>query len=160
MGDLYLQKSDIILVKGTYLIDKGIELITHSQFSHVAIVSNPEVLEIIEATPTGVIRSSITKYTGHASVLRLKTFTNTQIENIVNFAEQHLGNPYDFGEIVHQYLRYTFQIPDNNVEKNRYICSTLVNVSYLSEKIRLTKQTLPSPEDIYESTLLNKIADI
>ncbi len=142
------------------MIDTGIKLITHSQFSHVALVSNPDTMEIIEATPMGVIRNSINQYTGYTSVFRLKTLTTGQAANIVKYAEQQLGKPYDFGEIVHQFLRYIFHVPDNHVEKTRFICSTLVNAAYLSERIKLTKQNLPSPEDIYESTLLTKVADI
>ncbi|WP_028400508.1 YiiX/YebB-like N1pC/P60 family cysteine hydrolase [Ectobacillus panaciterrae] len=160
MGDLYLQPGDIVLRKGTGWISQGIELITHSQFSHAALVSNPETKQIIEATFDGVIKSNIDDYTGYASVFRLKTITNEQAANIVKYAEQQLGKPYDFEELIDQFLRYVFYIPNNEIEKGRFICSTFVNAAYASQGIKLTNQNLPSPEDIYESPLLTKVAEI
>jgi cell wall-associated NlpC family hydrolase len=90
----------------------------------------------------------------------MENLTNKQADRIVTYAEKQLGKPYDFEEMIDMFLRYVFHIPNNEEEKGRFICFTFVNAAYASVGIRLTKQNLPSPEDIYESPLLVKIAEI
>lgn len=160
MSDLVLKKGDIILKRGTGRLSQEIEFITHSQFSHAALVSDPDKGLIIEAGLHGVGHSNVKDFIGCSSVFRMVTLTEEQADNLVKFAEQQLGKPYDYEELVDQFLRYVFHIPNNDVEKGRYVCSTFVNAAYASVGIRLTKQNLPSPEDIFESPLLTKIADI
>jgi uncharacterized protein YycO len=160
VGELYLQKGDIILKRGTGRLSSGIEFITRSQFSHAALVSDPEKKLIIEASLNGVAHSKIDNFIGSSTVFRMMTLTDEQASNIVKFAEQQLGKPYDYEELVDMFLRYVFYIPNNKTEKGRYVCSTFVNAAYASIGIKLTKQNLPSPEDIYESPLLTKIADL
>ena len=108
----------------------------------------------------GVSHRDIKEFIGVSTVLRMETLTDQQAESIVTYAEKQLGKPYDFEEMIDMFLRYVFHIPNNEEEKGRFICSTFVNAAYASVGIRLTKQNLPSPEDIYESPLLVKIADI
>lgn len=90
----------------------------------------------------------------------MTTLTDEQASNIVKYAEQQLGKPYDYEELVDMFLRYVFHIPNNRIEKGRYVCSTFVNAAYASVGIKLTKQNLPSPEDIFESLLLTKVVDL
>jgi len=160
LGNLNLKPADIILKNGTGGLSTGVELITHSQFSHAALVSDPEKNQTIEATLDGVVNGHISSYRGCSAVFRIKTITQEQAENIVKYAEHQLGKPYDYEELVNLFLRYVFHIPNNRIEKGRFICSTFVNAAYASVGIRLTSQNFPSPEDIYESSLLIKIADI
>jgi uncharacterized protein YycO len=155
-----LQPMDIILMKGKSRISRSIEFITQSQYSHVAIVFDPEKNLTIEATLNGVVNGDLNKYKGCSSVFRLKTITKEQSEKIVKFTEQQLGKPYDYEELIGLLLRYGFHISINDFEKGRYTCSTFVNSAYASVGIRLTNQIIPSPEDIFESPLLIKVADI
>ncbi len=160
MGNIVLKKGDILLKKGTDQLSKDIEFITDSKFSHAALVSDPGKELIIEASLHGVKHNDMIDFIGYTSVFRMNTLTDEQANKIVLFAEKQLGKPYDYEELIDQFLRYVFHIPNNEVEKGRYICSTFVNAAYASVGIQLTKQNLPSPEDIYESSLLTKIADI
>ncbi|MDQ0197883.1 YiiX/YebB-like N1pC/P60 family cysteine hydrolase [Neobacillus ginsengisoli] len=160
MGDVNLKKGDIILKRGTGRLSSEIEFFTHSQFSHAALVSDPEKKLIIEASLNGVGYTNLAGFIGFSTVYRMMTLTDEQASNIVTYAEQQLGKPYDYEELVDMFLRYVFHIPNNRIEKGRYVCSTFVNACYGSAGIKLTKQNLPSPEDIFESPLLTKVADI
>jgi len=42
LGLIVLKKADIILRRGTAAISEGIEVVTHSKFSHAALVVDPE----------------------------------------------------------------------------------------------------------------------
>lgn len=154
-----IQEADIILMKGSSQISKGIEFITQSQFSHAALVFDPDKELTIEATLSGVIHGSISNYKGRSSIFRLKNITKEQAGNILKFAELQLGKPYDYEELIDLFLRYVFHIPVNEYEKGRYICSSFVYSAYASAGIRLTNQNIPSPEDLFESSLLMKVAD-
>lgn len=160
LDNVNIKPADIILMKGSSPISREIEFITQSQFSHVALIFDPEKMLTIEATPNGVIHGDLTKYTGCSSVFRLNEITEEQSEKILKFAEQQLGKPYDYEELIELFLKYVFHILTNDFEKGRYICSTFVNSAYLSAGIRLTKVNIPSPEDIFDSPLLIKVADI
>lgn len=160
LDNVNIKPADIILMKGSSTISKEIEVITQSQFSHAALVFDPEKKLTIEATPNGVMNGDLNKYTGCSSVFRLKEINNEQSEKILKFAAQQLGKPYDYEELIELFLRYVFQIQISDFEKGRYICSTFVNSAYVSAGIRLTKQNIPSPEDIFESPLLMKVADL
>jgi uncharacterized protein YycO len=161
LGNIALKKADIILRRGTAAISEGIEVVTHSKFSHAAIVVDPDKNLLIDVVlRDGVAHRDIKEFIGVSTVLRMETLIDQQAESIVTYAEKQLGKPYDFEEMIDMFLRYVFHIPNNEEEKGRFICSTFVNAAYGSAGIRLTKQNLPSPEDIYESPLLVKIADI
>lgn len=160
MGDLNLKKGDIILRRGTGRLSREIEFFTDSQFSHAAIVADPEKKLMIEASLNGVVHTNLDGFIGSSTVYRMTTLTDEQASNIVKYAEQQLGKPYDYEELVDMFLRYVFHIPNNRIEKGRYVCSTFVNAAYASVGIKLTKQNLPSPEDIFESPLLTKVVDL
>ena len=106
-----------------------------------------------------MVKGDLNKYKGCSSVFRLKTITKEQSEKIVKFTEQQLGKPYDYEELIGLLLRYGFHFSINDFEKERYTCSTFVNSAYAIVGIRLTNQVIPSPEDIFESPLLMKVAD-
>lgn len=160
MGDIVLKKGDILLKRGRGQISRDIEFVTHSQFSHAALVSDPENGLIIEAGLHGVGHSHVNDFIGTSSVFRVESLTDEQAAKVVKYAEKQLGKPYDYEEMIDMFLRYVFHIPNNEMEKGRFVCSTFVNAAYASVGIRLTKQYLPSPEDIYESPLLMKIGDL
>lgn len=159
MAHVNLKPMDIVM-RGRSRLSCGIEFITQSQFSHVAIVFDPEKKLTIEATLNGVVNGDLKNYIGCSSVFRLKTITKEQSEKIVKFTEQQLGKPYNYKELIYLFLRYVFHISINDFEKGKYFCSTFVNSAYESVGIRLTNQNIPPPEDIFESPLLMKVADI
>lgn len=161
MGNIALKKADIILRRGTAIISHGIEVVTQSKFSHAALVVDPDKNLLIDVLlRDGVAHRDIKEFIGVSTVLRMEALTGQQADRIVTYAEKLLGKPYDYEEMIDMFLRYVFHIPNNEEEKGRFICSTFVNAAYASVGIRLTKQNLPSPEDIYESPLLVKIAEI
>jgi uncharacterized protein YycO len=161
LGNIALKKADIILRRGTATISHGIEVVTHSKFSHAALVVDPDKNLLIDVVlRDGVAHRDIKEFVGVSTVLRMETLTDQQADRIVTYAEKQLGKPYDYEEMIDMFLRYVFHIPNNEEEKGRFICSTFVNAAFASIGIKLTKQNLPSPEDIYESPLLVKIADI
>jgi uncharacterized protein YycO len=108
----------------------------------------------------GVGHRDIKEFIGISTILRMETLTDQQADKIVAYAEKQLGKPYDYEEMIEMFLRYVFHIPNNEEEKGRFICSAFVNPAYASVGIRLTKQNLPSPEDIFESPLLVEIEEI
>jgi uncharacterized protein YycO len=161
LDHVVLKKADIILKRGTGAISHGIEAVTHSKFSHVALVADPEKVLLIDAVlRDGVGYRDIKEFIGISTILRMETLTDQQADKIVAYAENQLGKPYDYEEMIEMFLRYVFHIPNIEEEKGRFICSTFVNAAYASIGIRLTKQNLPSPEDIYESPLLVEISEI
>jgi uncharacterized protein YycO len=161
LGHIVLKKADIILRRGTDAVSHGIEVVTHSKFSHAALVVDPDKNLLIDAVlRDGVGHRDIQEFIGHSTILRMETLTDQLADKIVTYAEKQLGKPYDYEEMIDMFLRYVFHIPNNEEEKGRFICSTFVNAAYASVGIRLTKQNLPSPEDIYESPLLVKIGEI
>jgi hypothetical protein len=87
LGLIVLKKADIILRRGTAAISEGIEVVTHSKFSHAALVVNPEKNLLIDVVlGDGVAHRDIKEFVGVSTVLRMETLTYQQADRIVTYA--------------------------------------------------------------------------
>lgn len=147
---MQIEKGDIIAVHGESFLDIGIEAVSHSPISHVAIVVDEN--RVVEAQGfRDVGYANLSTYKGNSLILRSPGLTKEQQNGIVDYAIKQFGKPYDYTEILHQFERYVFADPDNHSEHGKFICSTLVNEAYKSVGITLVDVPLPSPDDIYKS---------
>lgn len=166
-----LRAGDVIAVHGTGVIDVGIEWITHSPVSHVAIVANvADGARCIEAQAFRTVGyEAIATYAGHSHILRCPDISDAQRLSIVQFAHASFGVKYDYDGILREFERYAFHVKDRlSIDPHegavrdyrRYICSTLVALAYLSVGVRLTDVGLASPNDINVSPRLDVIGRI
>jgi len=147
-----MKPADIILVKGTDILDKLIEDAEHSVYSHCALAINDTT--VIQAAFAGVDYLNINSFDIY-DVYTCDSLTDDQRSGIINYAVSQLGKKYDYKllawEIVH--LEFDFEFPIE--EKNKFICSTFVADSYDSQKVFICPTDLyPTPEDISISELL------
>ncbi|MEF8679143.1 YiiX/YebB-like N1pC/P60 family cysteine hydrolase [Bacillus cereus] len=152
-----LEKGDIVAVYGKInLISLSIEFITRSPISHVALVVDSKKKELIEANMNRKIGYRLLDdYKHHCVILRVPSLTDSQKDKIVEYAKNQIGDSYDFKALIEEFLRYTFNLNTLQPEdEKRFICSTLVNASYLNAGVKLTDQYLPSPRDIMKSPLV------
>ncbi|MEW9668375.1 YiiX/YebB-like N1pC/P60 family cysteine hydrolase [Ammoniphilus sp. 3BR4] len=153
-----LKRADIILIHRTHPLSVGIQLLTNSPYSHAVLVSNPETGEIIEAEPfSGVTYGELKEYQGHGLVLRLESLTDEQSDSIIKFAEDQVGSPYDFGEVLQLFNRYQRKLPPDADQDKAFICSTLIAAAYQSIGIQLSDQIVQSPDDLFKSPHLSII---
>jgi uncharacterized protein YycO len=153
-----LQIGDIVVVHGTSLIGLGIEMITHSYASHVAIVVDPKNEQLIEADGFRTVGYQLlNEYRDQSLILRHPSITSKQQADIVSFLQSHMGDSYDYLAILQEFERYVLHVPPQEEREGVFICSTLVSHAYLHAGIRLTDTVLPSPDDILESNQLIQV---
>lgn len=150
-----LLKGDIVAVHGVNLINVGIEVVTHSPISHVALVADPDKNLLIEANggrTLGYI--NMNAYKGMCVILRDESLTDQQREGIVQFAKDKFNYEYDYIAIIREFERYVFGKKIQPEHGRFLICSTLVSEAYKSVGVTLSSETIPSPDDIWKSPLL------
>lgn len=146
-----LELADIVLVHGVGPISVGIEAVTKSAFSHVALVADPTTRQLIEAQwGRDVGYQRLDYYAGACLIVRYAGLSDTQRSGIVQYARSKFGDPYDYNAIALELERYVFGRKLTDAERNRFICSTLVGDAYSQgAAIRLSNQPLETPGDIY-----------
>lgn len=151
---MILLKGDIVCKHGSGLLSLGIETITHSTVSHVALVADPEKELLIEAEGFRVIGyKSLEEYKGSCTIIRVPTLTDEQRNDIVAYAHQQFGKQYDYFDIFKQLERYVFGYAPDPEDGRLFICSTLIDMAYKSVGVTLTDQPLASPDDVFKTKL-------
>jgi|SRR3972149_3310697 len=158
-----LQVGDIILCHGDSLISYLIQKVTNSYYNHVTMYVGNGL--IIEADSNAVSKTSLRKYENKPiKVLRHKTAKPTDLEEIVNYAEDNfMGDDYDWGQIFELgwlYITGKRGTASKIGSDNKFICSELVAVSYIFKGYRISDR-LPveqiSPADYQNSKYLKDI---
>lgn len=156
-----LKLGDLILERGTGPISEAIEQISHSPYSHVAGYVKDN--ELIEANGFRRIGYQVLDfYIGRVDVFRCSGLTDGLRSQIVDYAKNEIGGHYDYFLLGWEYLRYVFHLilPYKEPTATR-ICSTLWSDAYRSVGIDLCPGIkFPSPGDLAESRLLQKIGSI
>jgi cell wall-associated NlpC family hydrolase len=152
---------DVLFFSGKGIIKSLIEWVTHSKYYHCAIFINDH--EVIETqggrksgkTPLSDFLNSNDKLT----IYRDKSLSEDERKKIVSYALNHQGIEYDYLAILAELGRYEIGISlDDYNEGKRRICSSFVNDCY--EKgigKELSKQKVPSPQDIVEGKVVRRI---
>jgi uncharacterized protein YycO len=152
---------DILFFSCKGIIKSLIEWITHSKYYHCAIFINER--ELIEAqggrksgkTPLSDYLNSNDKLT----IYRDKSLSEDERKKVVSYALNHQEIEYDYLAILAELGRYEIGISlDEYNEGKRRICSSFVNDCY--EKginKELSKQKVPSPQDIIEGKVVKRI---
>jgi hypothetical protein len=147
-----LLPADLILVKGNdnNILQHGIELVTDSNYFHVAGISlDGRLIEAQGFTKTRYV--DIDYYKGRSDVYRMEKLTDKQREKIVKGVMKRIGNDYDYLAIAWELIRYELHIdlPFEELNNSR-ICSTLWAIDgFRANKIQICDWTkFPSPGDL------------
>jgi len=107
-----IRPGDVLLVEGRTRVSTAIKYLTQSTWSHAALVVNSEAGELIEADmKNGVGKVNIEKYDGHnVRVCRPIGVNSSDMLNLLNFAEAHIGVSYDLKNII-DLARYLIPTP-------------------------------------------------
>ncbi|UOF90751.1 hypothetical protein LSG31_00265 [Fodinisporobacter ferrooxydans] len=155
-----MKLADLIFVRGTSFLDRSIEDITSSSYSHVAgIVKENELIEAQGFRKTGY--QALDFYSSHADVYRCENMSDFQRDKILQYVTNEVGSRYDYLLIGWEAIRYLLHtmIPYREPPQAR-ICSTLWADAYKSAGIDLCPGIkYPTPRDLAESKLLKKIGN-
>lgn len=107
-----IKPGDVLLVEGRTRVSTAIKYLTQSTWSHAALVVNADAGELIEADiKNGVVKTPVQKYDGHnVRVCRSIGVTNSDMLDLLNFAESHIGVSYDLKNII-DLARYLIPTP-------------------------------------------------
>jgi len=162
------QSGDILMVHNNTWLGKAIRCITRSSFNHCGIFVSED--ELVEATYKGVEQNNISKFDSLVtsnkcsySVYRVKNITSEQIQTVVNFVKQEVGDKYEITQIIELFFVFVFHLPRNlNLidDKKQWICSELVAEAFQDagikffDKIRVDDMV---PGDIPKSDIVEQV---
>jgi len=157
-----LKPADLVLVRGTTLIDHAIEDLERSPYSHVAGVGfKPgELIEAQGFRATGY--QDIGYYEDDGDVCVCDMLTDVQRTTIVASVKQEIGKQYDYFLLAWELCRYVLHVtlPFREPFHSR-ICSTLWADAYKTAGIDLCSGIrYPSPGDIAQSKLMRRIGTL
>lgn len=146
-----LRAGDIILVRGTSLLDRAIQWASVSPYSHAALVGDGHLIEALGH----VTRSPLGRYALRGDVFRVMAATDVQRRAAVAAAEQRVGQFYGWQMVAADAARDILHIPWwYRVKPRRLDCSGLVWWAWWSAGVDLTHAVAPSPGDLADSPLL------
>ena len=158
---MQIQPYDILLYKGTSIIGKLIELVTHSQYSHCGLSVCD--FHIAEALSKGIeITHSRDIPTGYDIYRYINPLTDEQKQKLHEFIYLKIATKYNFEELFSALLQeeYGIKFP---VVKGKLICSQFVFLAYKYINVNLLpdlrKGEIVTPGDLSTSKLLVKISD-
>lgn len=146
---------DYFVVKTNGLAGLLIRIGTNSKWNHAGIHIGDG--KIIEARPTGVSISDLSKYDNHPIMWNSKTdtlLTEDQRMHIVNRAKGFVGEPYGVWSIINLSLKILFLGWFPNLKRaekeNSVICSQLVAWAYSVGGVKLSRKphALVTPKDL------------
>lgn len=158
MDTALIRPADLILVRGSGVLDRAIEGITHSEYSHATGLVKPnELIEAQAFRTTGY--QGLDYYQGRSDVYTCDSLTDEQRQQIVAFVMREVGTRYDYELIGWELEHYVLHVDLPFVEgDSRHDCSTLWSDAYRSVGVELCPGIkYPTPGDLAHSPLLNKI---
>lgn len=154
-----MRPGDLIFVKGTSFIDREIENISRSPYSHVAgVIEGTTLIEAQGFTKTRY--QTLDFYAGKYDVFTCDEATDAERAQIVRYVTSKLGTHYAYLLVGWELVRYTTGLILPVPMTHEVICSTLWTQAYKSVGIQLSKSLVPSPEDLRESSKLRKLKAI
>ncbi|MHB1654105.1 MAG: hypothetical protein ACYCVD_16765 [Desulfitobacteriaceae bacterium] len=153
----YIRPGDIVLLSGSGWIDRTINRITQSIYSHAAGVIKPyEVIDILPFKKAGY--KKLNQYTGRVDIFTCDLLTDTQRNIIIEYVNKKVGVSYDYFLLFWQASRYLLHWIWNYKKSRRIICSTLWAEAYREVEVELCPGIkYPSPGDLANSTLLRRV---
>lgn len=151
---MQLKQGDILACKNNSFLSRFIRYITKSNFSHLAIVVNEH--EAIESDGiAGFIKhKNINEYIDYASVYTCDSLSEGQRKNICQYAISKVGEKYDYYLLFVLFCRYMFGWKIRIKDSSADVCSELVNDSYGSIGVILSKKRFPIPDDVINNNEL------
>jgi hypothetical protein len=146
---MVIKPADLILVRGSGLIAGAIAGITHSLYSHVAIVvKENELFEAQGFRPVGY--QSLDFYAGCADVYTCDELTDEDRAAIVATILTYKDRHYSYPLLAWEFMRYTVgPIIMPVYDWQPIICSTLAATGYRQSRFDLWPRTRwPTPGDI------------
>jgi hypothetical protein len=147
-----LRKGDVLLIEGTSRIASAIRYVTQSTWSHAALYvgdalgpSADGAALLIEADINEGVRAMPLGYyaTWHTRICRPVGLTDAEIDALIRYAADRIGNQYDMRNVVDlaRYLIRTPPVPDKykrrllalgSGDPTRAICSSLIAAAFAS----------------------------
>jgi cell wall-associated NlpC family hydrolase len=154
---------DILFCSGKGIIKSLIEWITHSKYYHTAIfINDHDIIEAQGGRKSG--KTDISYYLNTKDKLviyRDKSLLDSERKKIVEYALAHQGIEYDYMAILAELFRYEMHISlDDYDEGKKRICSSFVNDCFKSIGKSLSKQKVPSPQDLILEKHLSRIGKL
>lgn len=153
-----IQPYDILLFKGTSIIGRLIEGISHSQYSHAAL-SLGNNFHLAEATPSGIRIDHLADLPSGYDIYRYKHELNQkQKTKLHEFVYLKIATPYNYEELFSALLEEEFNI-EFPVVKGKLICSQFCYYAFLYIGIDLLEghNGIVTPGDLGDSKLLYKV---
>jgi cell wall-associated NlpC family hydrolase len=153
---------DIVFFKGSDWISDVISKVTHSPYTHVAVVMHDN--NILEANAFIKVRIRPIQKDEVFSVFRCN-LTDKQRQIIYNAGEKFIGESYDYIQVLQWLYRLTINKNGLGIvnNANRLYCSELVDDVFEAAGIDLLPNRLDgdvTPADLLQSPLLTKIQGV
>lgn len=145
---------DLIFVRGTSPLSRGIELAEHGRYSHVAIYAGDgKVIEAQGGRTVGY--NDLAAYAGKYDVGRVQCALFRR-KQVLEYAKKQFGIRYDYTLIAFLFMKLTFQMDWSlkYKEHQAFICSTLVNDAWGESGVRLCPNDYPTPQELADSPLV------
>ena len=152
-----IQPGDILLMHGNTFVDKVIELVTRSSYSHVMGVINSN--QVVEISPLSTTRyKSLQEYIRRADVFTCDRLSANDRKKIVNYVTAKIGTSYDYNLVIWEASRYLLNWKWPYRSKDSSLCSTLWADAYRKVGIDLCPEIrFPVPGDLAKSQYLHKV---
>jgi hypothetical protein len=152
---------DILFVRGeTPVVSSLIKSFLHSEYSHVAIAVGPnEICEIDVFQNMRILPNPYTNYDVYRYKQGLSIEQKKQLHRFL-MQKTITNTGYDWGKIAELLIRHFLHWNVLIDEKNRYICSEVIDVAYQTIGIDLLPAFLTgdvTPADLLLSILLIKV---
>lgn len=159
-----IKDGDILLYKGTALPSRIIRMVTKSEYSHAGIAAKWNNRHMVmEVTHKGVIATTLARNIRHYKgdvewFSSKKDISKAKRDTMIKFAQEQLGNEYDFLQLLRIGIKLLFK-KVINVKDERLICSEFVAEMYSQVGIDLKKgasDAFTTPSDISRSAMLER----
>jgi uncharacterized protein YycO len=142
-------KADIVIYRATGIIGNLIGLISHSEFTHVALYLSEN--KIIESTWCGVKINQFKDKKG-LEIYQFQNLSEENREKIIQFVMSKINSKYDYRLLFTIMLERWFGIRPLDSQKE-YICSELIDAAYQEIGIDIFKSRIlnPTPQELRNS---------
>lgn len=157
MDTSLIQEGDLIFIKGKGIIQEAIEDISHSPYSHCAIlIKTNELIEAQFGRKTGWQALDI--YKDVSDVYRCDEMTEEQRKIVIDYVVSCIGEKYSVKLILWEGLHYVFHIDCPMEEEHEHDCSQLIVDGFRRANLDPNANLrYLSPGDLAKSNLLRYV---